>query len=46
MTKNNNSPAPIGFKSNLWRAADALRSNMGTAEFRHIAIGLVSLSIH
>ena len=29
--KDNNHTAPIGFESDLWRAADALRSNMGGA---------------
>jgi type I restriction enzyme M protein len=28
MAKDNNTAAPIGFESDLWRAADALRSNM------------------
>ncbi len=28
MPRNNNQAATIGFESDLWRAADALRSNM------------------
>jgi len=32
MPKTNNSAATIGFESELWRAADALRSNMDAAE--------------
>jgi type I restriction enzyme M protein len=28
MAKNNDSAATIGFENELWRAADALRSNM------------------
>jgi hypothetical protein len=28
MIKDNSTSAPIGFESDLWRAADALRSNM------------------
>jgi type I restriction enzyme M protein len=43
MAKNNNSAATIGFESELWRAADALRSNMDAAEYKHVVLGLIFL---
>ncbi len=43
MPKNNNSAATIGFESELWRAADALRSNMDAAEYKHVVLGLIFL---
>jgi type I restriction enzyme M protein len=46
MVKHNNganSTAPIGFESDLWRAADALRSNMDAAEYKHVVLGLIFL---
>jgi len=43
MAKNNNSAATIGFESALWRAADALRSNMDAAEYKHVVLGLIFL---
>jgi type I restriction enzyme M protein len=33
----------VGFESELWRAADALRSNMDAAEYKHIVLGLLFL---
>jgi len=49
----NNLPAPqasrqagganLGFESELWRAADALRSNMDAAEYKHVVLGLIFL---
>ena len=41
MTKNNDSAATIGFEDQLWRAADALRSNMDAAEYKHVVLGRV-----
>ena len=41
MTKNNDSAATIGFEDQLWRAADALRSNMDAAEYKHVVLGLI-----
>lgn len=35
---NNHTAAPIGFKFNLWRAADALRYNMNAAKHKHIVV--------
>jgi type I restriction enzyme M protein len=43
MTKNNNIAPPIGFEDQLWRAADALRSNMDAAEYKHVVLGLIFL---
>jgi type I restriction enzyme M protein len=41
--KANHTAAPIGFESDLWRAADALRSNMDAAEYKHVVLGLIFL---
>src|ERR1035437_4254550 len=35
--------ANLGFENALWRAADALRSNMDAAEYKHIVLGLIFL---
>src|SRR6266550_8323916 len=35
--------AKLGFEANLWRAADALRSNMDAAEYKHVVLGLIFL---
>jgi len=35
--------AKLGFESELWRAADALRSNMDAAEYKHVVLGLIFL---
>jgi type I restriction enzyme M protein len=43
MADNNNSAATIGFENELWRAADALRSNMDAAEYKHVVLGLIFL---
>jgi type I restriction enzyme M protein len=39
--QNNN--ASLGFEADLWRAADALRSNMDAAEYKHVVLGLIFL---
>jgi len=39
----NSNGANLGFESELWRAADALRSNMDAAEYKHIVLGLIFL---
>jgi type I restriction enzyme M protein len=33
---------PIGYEAQLWKAADALRSNMDAAECEHVVLGLIS----
>ncbi len=38
-----NSTPPIGFESKLWAAAEALRSNMDAAEYKHVVLGLIFL---
>jgi type I restriction enzyme M protein len=40
---NNQTTAQIGFESDLWRAADALRSNIDAAEYKHVVLGLIFL---
>jgi type I restriction enzyme M protein len=37
------SGSDLGFESDLWRAADALRSNMDAAEYKHVVLGLIFL---
>jgi hypothetical protein len=34
---------PIGYEAQLWQMADALRSNMDAAEYRHVVPGLFFL---
>ena len=38
-----NSGANLGFERELWQAADALRSNMDAAEYKHVVLGLIFL---
>lgn len=33
----------LGFEKKLWAAADALRSNMDAAEYKHVVLGLIFL---
>jgi type I restriction enzyme M protein len=35
--------ATLGFEARLWSAADALRSNMDAAEYKHVVLGLLFL---
>lgn len=35
--------ASVGFESQLWAAADALRNNMDAAEYKHVVLGLIFL---
>ncbi len=42
MAKDNNG-VNLGFEKELWQAADALRSNMDAAEYKHIVLGLIFL---
>jgi type I restriction enzyme M protein len=39
----NKSAANLGFERELWQAADALRSNMDAAEYKHVVLGLIFL---
>ena len=43
MAKQNNGGANLGFEKELWQAADALRSNMDAAEYKHVVLGLIFL---
>lgn len=43
MAKQNNGGANLGFERELWQAADALRSNMDAAEYKHVVLGLIFL---
>jgi len=42
MARDNNG-ANLGFERELWQAADALRSNMDAAEYKHVVLGLIFL---
>jgi type I restriction enzyme M protein len=35
--------ANLGFEAKLWAAADAMRNNMGAAEYKHVVVGLAFL---
>ena len=37
------STAPLGFEDKLWKAADELRGNMDSSEYKHIVLGLIFL---
>ena len=39
----NGNGAVIGFEKQLWQAADALRSNMDAADYKHVVLGLLFL---
>jgi type I restriction enzyme M protein len=41
--KNNATASTLGFEAELWRAADALRSNMDAAEYKDVVLGLIFL---
>jgi type I restriction enzyme M protein len=43
MAKENSNGAHLGFESKLWREADALRSNMDAAEYKHVVLALIFL---
>jgi type I restriction enzyme M protein len=43
MVTNHATATTLGFESDLWRAADALRSNMDAAEYKHVVLGLIFL---
>jgi type I restriction enzyme M protein len=35
--------ANLGFEAKLWAAADTLRNNMDTAEYKHVALRVIFL---
>lgn len=41
--RSNGNGANLGFEASLWKAADALRSNMDAAEYKHVVLGLILL---
>ncbi len=41
--KKNNAAANVGYESELWRMADALRGSMDAAEYKHVVLGLIFL---
>ncbi len=41
MAKDNG--AIVGFESELWLAADAMRGGMDASEYKHVALGLIFL---
>jgi len=41
--RSNDSGANLGFERDLWLAADALRSNIDAAEYKHVVLGLIFL---
>ncbi len=43
MAKENSNGANLGFESELWLPADSLRSNMDSAEYKHVVLGLIFL---
>src|SRR3954447_5409394 len=42
-TKSQNGAGDLGFEATLWRAADALRGNLESAEYKHVVLGLIFL---
>ena len=40
---NGNNGANLGFEQTLWKVADAMRSNMDAAEYKHVVLGLIFL---
>jgi hypothetical protein len=42
---NNHSAFPLSFESELWRAADALRSSMDAANYKHVVFDLIFLKV-
>ncbi|GBC94645.1 Type I restriction enzyme EcoKI M protein [bacterium HR16] len=43
MVKATQNGANLGFESDLWRAADALRGSLDAAEYKHVVLGLIFL---
>ena len=42
--KNNEIDSGLGFESELWHAADAVRSSMDASEYKHVVLGLIFLN--
>ncbi len=43
MATNTTNGGTLGFEKKLWASADALRSNMDAAEYKHVVLGLIFL---
>src|SRR5438132_9958022 len=41
--KGQNGRGDLGFEATLWLAADKLRGNLDTAEYKHVVLGLIFL---
>ena len=41
--KSDSSSATVGYESQLWQMADALRGSMDAAEYKHVVLGLIFL---
>lgn len=41
--KKSNNAGNIGFEQKLWQAADKMRNNMDSAEYKHVVLGLIFL---
>ena len=41
--KGQNGAGDLGFEATLWKAADALRGNLESAEYKHVVLGLIFL---
>ena len=41
--RNNNKRGVLGFEDKLWQAADKLRGNMDSSEYKHVVLGLIFL---
>ena len=44
MAKDSNG-ANLGFETQLWAAADKMRGHMDAAEYKHVVLGLIFLSV-
>ena len=39
----NGTTANLGFEAQLWKAADAMRGNLESSEYKHVVLGLIFL---
>ncbi len=44
--KKGSNGANLGFEEKLWQAADKMRGHMDPAEYKHVVLGLIFLSIY
>jgi hypothetical protein len=45
MEKKKKTTANIGFEKKLWQAADKLRGSMDAADYKHVVLGLIFLTV-